>query len=103
MEHLKLAWERLVRGAGVRVLLHAFVQDVAVRALGRIGDTSAVPALLEAWENRDSLSAFTQSAEPDSAISSPHWDRRWQIDLALARERLAEKQAESKSEPDERT
>ena len=31
MEHLKLAWERLVRGAGVRVLLHAFVQDVAVR------------------------------------------------------------------------
>ena len=31
MEHLKLAWERLVREAGVRVLLHAFVQDVAVR------------------------------------------------------------------------
>jgi len=31
MEHLKLAWERLVRGAGVRVLLHGFVQDVAVR------------------------------------------------------------------------
>ncbi len=31
MEHLKLAWERLVRGAGVRVLLHAFVQDVTVR------------------------------------------------------------------------
>ena len=31
MEHLKLAWERLVRGAGVRVLLHSFVQDVSVR------------------------------------------------------------------------
>lgn len=29
MEHLKLAWEKLVRGTGVRVLLHSFVQDVA--------------------------------------------------------------------------
>jgi len=30
-EHLKVAWERLVRAAGARVLLHAFVQDVVVR------------------------------------------------------------------------
>ena len=30
-EHLKLAWEDLVTAAGVRVLLHTFVQDVAVR------------------------------------------------------------------------
>jgi len=30
-EHLKLVWERLVTGAGVRVLLHAFLQDVTVR------------------------------------------------------------------------
>jgi len=29
-EHLKLAWEDLVTGAGVSVLLHTFVQDVAV-------------------------------------------------------------------------
>jgi ribulose 1,5-bisphosphate synthetase/thiazole synthase len=34
-EHLKVAWERLVPGAGARVLLHAFVQDALVRA-GRI-------------------------------------------------------------------
>ncbi len=30
-EHLKLVWERLATDAGVRVLLHAFVQDVLVR------------------------------------------------------------------------
>ena len=29
-EHLKIAWERLVLGSGARVLLHCFVQDVAV-------------------------------------------------------------------------
>jgi hypothetical protein len=29
-EHLKLVWERLVSEAGVRVLLHAFLQDVTV-------------------------------------------------------------------------
>jgi glycine/D-amino acid oxidase-like deaminating enzyme len=29
--HLKVAWERLVREAGARVLLHAFVQDALVR------------------------------------------------------------------------
>lgn len=29
-EHLKVVWERLTVGAGVTVLLHAFVQDVAV-------------------------------------------------------------------------
>ncbi len=29
-EHLKLVWERLVSDAGVRVLLHSFVQDVSV-------------------------------------------------------------------------
>jgi hypothetical protein len=34
-EHLKVVWERLVVEAGARVLLHAFVQDVAVRD-GRI-------------------------------------------------------------------
>lgn len=30
-EHLKVVWERLVVGAGARVLLHAHVQDVAVQ------------------------------------------------------------------------
>ena len=30
-EHLKVVWERLTADAGVRVLLHAFVQGVAVR------------------------------------------------------------------------
>lgn len=30
-EHLKVVWERLAVGAGARVLLHAHVQDVAVR------------------------------------------------------------------------
>ncbi len=30
-EHLKVVWERMVTGAGARVLLHAFVQAVAVR------------------------------------------------------------------------
>jgi hypothetical protein len=30
-EHLKLVWERLVTDAGVRVLLHAFLQDATVR------------------------------------------------------------------------
>lgn len=30
-EHLKVAWESLVVGAGVRVLLHAFLQDAIVR------------------------------------------------------------------------
>lgn len=34
-EHLKVAWERLVVGAGARVLLHAFVQDAAV-SRGRV-------------------------------------------------------------------
>jgi glycine/D-amino acid oxidase-like deaminating enzyme len=34
-DHLKIAWERLVLGAGVRVLLHAFVQD-ADRDEGRV-------------------------------------------------------------------
>lgn len=30
-DHLKVAWERLVLEAGARVLLHAFVQDVALK------------------------------------------------------------------------
>jgi hypothetical protein len=30
-EHLKVVWEDLARSAGVRVLLHTFLQDVAVR------------------------------------------------------------------------
>ena len=30
-EHLKVAWEALAAEAGVRVLLHAFIQDVAVK------------------------------------------------------------------------
>ncbi len=30
-EHLKVVWERLALAAGVRILLHAFVQDVDVR------------------------------------------------------------------------
>jgi FAD dependent oxidoreductase len=30
-DHLKIAWERLVDDSGARVLLHAFVQDAAVR------------------------------------------------------------------------
>ena len=34
-EHLKVTWERLVSAAGVRVLLHAFVQDADVRG-GRV-------------------------------------------------------------------
>ncbi|HXF56720.1 MAG TPA: FAD-dependent oxidoreductase [Actinomycetota bacterium] len=34
-EHLKVAWERLVVGAGARVLLHAFVQDAAASG-GRV-------------------------------------------------------------------
>ena len=34
-EHLKVVWEQLVVGAGVQVLLHAFLQDVVVRE-GRI-------------------------------------------------------------------
>jgi hypothetical protein len=36
-EHLKVAWERLVTDAGVRVLLHAAVQDVGVTD-GRISE-----------------------------------------------------------------
>src|SRR5512132_2297871 len=34
-EHLKVVWESLVTGAGAAVLLHAFVQDAAVRE-GRV-------------------------------------------------------------------
>ena len=36
-EHLKIAWEDLVRGAGVRVMLHGFLQAASVRD-GRIED-----------------------------------------------------------------
>ncbi len=36
-EHLKLVWEQLAVEAGVRVLLHAFLQDVTVRD-GRVGE-----------------------------------------------------------------
>lgn len=36
-EHLKVVWERLAVQAGARILLHAFVQDVAV-VDGRIGE-----------------------------------------------------------------
>jgi hypothetical protein len=36
-EHLKVAWERLVLDAGVRVLLHALVVSAVVRD-GRVGD-----------------------------------------------------------------
>jgi hypothetical protein len=36
-EHLKVAWERLVTGAGARVMLHAFVQDAFARD-GRLQD-----------------------------------------------------------------
>ena len=36
-EHLKVAWERLVTAAGSGVLLHAFVQDAAVRN-GRVDE-----------------------------------------------------------------
>jgi hypothetical protein len=35
-EHLKVVWERLVTGAGARVLLHSFLQDVQVSD-GRVG------------------------------------------------------------------
>jgi hypothetical protein len=35
-EHLKVAWEELVAGAGARILLHAVLQDVEVRD-GRVG------------------------------------------------------------------
>lgn len=34
-EHLKLVWERLATGAGVRVMLHTFLQDAVVRE-GRV-------------------------------------------------------------------
>src|ERR687896_387097 len=33
-EHLKVAWERLVTGAGAEVLLHCFVQDAIVEGGG---------------------------------------------------------------------
>ncbi len=36
-EHLKLVWEGLAAGAGVRVLLHAFLQDVVVEG-GRVDE-----------------------------------------------------------------
>jgi hypothetical protein len=36
-EHLKLVWERLASDAGVRVLLHAFLQDVIAHD-GRVGE-----------------------------------------------------------------
>ncbi|MFO7533255.1 MAG: FAD-dependent oxidoreductase [Candidatus Limnocylindrales bacterium] len=36
-EHLKLVWERLANDAGVRVLLHAFLQDVIAHD-GRVGE-----------------------------------------------------------------
>lgn len=49
-EHLKVVWERLVTDAGARVLLHAFVQDVAVED-GRItGLTVATKAGLRSAE-----------------------------------------------------
>ena len=35
-DHLKVAWERLATSAGVRVLLHAMLQDVDVDAGGRV-------------------------------------------------------------------
>jgi hypothetical protein len=35
-EHLKVVWERLVEEAGVRILLHAFVQDVALDETGHV-------------------------------------------------------------------
>ena len=35
-EHLKLVWERLVADAGVRILLHAMLQDVVVDGAGRV-------------------------------------------------------------------
>jgi hypothetical protein len=35
-EHLKVVWEELVTGAGVRVLLHAMVQDALVDGAGRV-------------------------------------------------------------------
>jgi hypothetical protein len=35
-EHLKVVWEELVTGAGVRVLLHAMVQDATVDGAGRV-------------------------------------------------------------------
>ena len=35
-EHLKVVWERLVGDAGVRILLHATVQDVARDVAGRV-------------------------------------------------------------------
>jgi hypothetical protein len=35
-EHLKVVWEALVTGAGVRVLLHAMVQDAVVDGDGRV-------------------------------------------------------------------
>ena len=35
-EHLKVVWERLVGDAGVRILLHAMVQDAVVDGAGRI-------------------------------------------------------------------
>jgi glycine/D-amino acid oxidase-like deaminating enzyme len=35
-EHLKVVWERLVADAGVRILLHAMVQDVVVDGDGRV-------------------------------------------------------------------
>ena len=39
-DHLKVAWERLASEAGVRILLHAMLQDVEVRD-GRVGRRSS--------------------------------------------------------------
>ncbi len=55
----------------------------AVRALGRIGDPKAAAALEEA-AGREDLRAVQESGKPVGRIHSPRWDRRWQLDLALA-------------------
>jgi FAD dependent oxidoreductase len=51
-DHLKIAWEGLVSGAGVRVLLHAFVQDATVDEGRVIRLTVATKAGLRTVEAR---------------------------------------------------
>jgi hypothetical protein len=57
-EHLKVAWERLIVGAGAGVLLHAFVQDVLVRE----GRVSALLVATKAGLRQVSASAFVDAS-----------------------------------------
>ncbi|HEX8939026.1 MAG TPA: FAD-dependent oxidoreductase [Candidatus Limnocylindrales bacterium] len=97
-DHLKVAWEGLVREAGVTVLLHAFVQDAAVRdgrvaevlvatkaGLGRVGGRVFVDASGDADLSAFAGFGYEQAGELEPAQTLTTTFRMANVDVGQRR------------------